>query len=117
MLANERVIRETARAYEHNRNLPFSEGSLTALEAGEAAGGDKRGKAVGRTPHPFTEEITPSSVCASTTRRTPGRAQELVRESSRALHPVHALRAEQGAAVGVSDRQAIEEEIARFNNQ
>jgi uncharacterized Ntn-hydrolase superfamily protein len=44
MLANENVIRETARAYEHSRNLPFAEKLLAALDAGEAAGGDKRGR-------------------------------------------------------------------------
>lgn len=43
MLANERVIRETARAYEASRR-PFAERLIAALEAGEAAGGDKRGK-------------------------------------------------------------------------
>ncbi len=43
MLANERVIRETARAYEASRR-PFPERLIAALEAGEAAGGDKRGK-------------------------------------------------------------------------
>ena len=43
MLANERVIRETARAYESSRR-PFAERLIAALEAGEAAGGDKRGK-------------------------------------------------------------------------
>lgn len=44
MLANERVIRETARAYEGSASRPFAERLLAALEAGEAAGGDKRGK-------------------------------------------------------------------------
>src|SRR5438094_3298795 len=43
MLANERVIQETARAYE-STTRPFAERLLAALEAGEAAGGDKRGK-------------------------------------------------------------------------
>ena len=43
MLANERVIRETARAYESFRG-PLAERLLAGLEAGEAAGGDKRGK-------------------------------------------------------------------------
>jgi uncharacterized Ntn-hydrolase superfamily protein len=43
MLANERVIRETARAYESSRR-PFAERLIAALEAGEAAGGDKRGR-------------------------------------------------------------------------
>jgi uncharacterized Ntn-hydrolase superfamily protein len=43
MLANENVIRETARAYEKTKK-PFAERLIAALEAGEAAGGDKRGK-------------------------------------------------------------------------
>ena len=43
MLANERVIRDTAHAYEASRR-PFAERLIAALEAGEAAGGDKRGK-------------------------------------------------------------------------
>ena len=43
MLANERVIRETAKAYEHSK-ASFPEKLIAALEAGEAAGGDKRGK-------------------------------------------------------------------------
>ena len=43
MLANERVVRETARAFESSRR-PFAERLIAALEAGEAAGGDKRGR-------------------------------------------------------------------------
>jgi uncharacterized Ntn-hydrolase superfamily protein len=43
MLANEKVIRETAKAYESS-TLCFAERLIAALEAGEAAGGDKRGK-------------------------------------------------------------------------
>jgi len=43
MLANERVIRETAKAYEKGKTS-FPERLIAALEAGEAAGGDKRGK-------------------------------------------------------------------------
>jgi uncharacterized Ntn-hydrolase superfamily protein len=44
MLANERVVRETAHAYEQNRRSSFPDRLIKALEAGEAAGGDKRGK-------------------------------------------------------------------------
>jgi uncharacterized Ntn-hydrolase superfamily protein len=43
MLANERVVRETAKSYEHGK-ASFAERLIAALEAGEAAGGDKRGK-------------------------------------------------------------------------
>ena len=44
MLAGPRVIEETASAYEMGAHLPFAERLLGALDAGQAAGGDKRGK-------------------------------------------------------------------------
>jgi uncharacterized Ntn-hydrolase superfamily protein len=43
MLANEKVVQETARAY-RGSGKSFAERLIAALEAGEAAGGDKRGK-------------------------------------------------------------------------
>lgn len=44
MLAGPRVIEDTAAVYEASGHLPFAERLITALDAGQAAGGDKRGK-------------------------------------------------------------------------
>jgi uncharacterized Ntn-hydrolase superfamily protein len=44
MLAGPQVVEETARAYEAGAALPFAQRLIQALEAGEAVGGDKRGK-------------------------------------------------------------------------
>ncbi len=44
MLANERVVAETLTSYLSHQNLPLPERLLTAMEAGEAAGGDRRGR-------------------------------------------------------------------------
>ena len=44
MLANEKVVLDTARAFEDNAHCYFADRLLRALEAGEAAGGDKRGR-------------------------------------------------------------------------
>jgi uncharacterized Ntn-hydrolase superfamily protein len=44
MLAGPRVIEDTAAAYESNAKLSFPRRLIAALRAGEAAGGDKRGK-------------------------------------------------------------------------
>lgn len=44
MLAGRQVLAETARAYEAEAALPFPRRLIAALKAGEAAGGDKRGK-------------------------------------------------------------------------
>lgn len=44
MLAGPRVVEETLRGFEANRGLPFGERLIAALDAGQAAGGDKRGR-------------------------------------------------------------------------
>jgi uncharacterized Ntn-hydrolase superfamily protein len=44
MLAGQQVVEKTAETYVARADLPFAERLVTALQAGEAAGGDKRGK-------------------------------------------------------------------------
>src|SRR5256714_8063995 len=44
MLAGPQVIEDTAQVYDAARDLPFAERLMAAMIAGEAAGGDKRGK-------------------------------------------------------------------------
>lgn len=44
MLASAAVLDETAATYRANAALPFAQRMIKALQAGEAAGGDKRGK-------------------------------------------------------------------------
>jgi uncharacterized Ntn-hydrolase superfamily protein len=44
MLAGARVVEDTAAAFSANSALPFAERLLAAMDAGEAAGGDKRGR-------------------------------------------------------------------------
>jgi uncharacterized Ntn-hydrolase superfamily protein len=44
MLAGPRVLDNTAKAYAANNTLPFARRLIAAMKAGEAAGGDKRGR-------------------------------------------------------------------------
>jgi uncharacterized Ntn-hydrolase superfamily protein len=44
MLAGEAVLADTARAFSDNAALPFAQRLIAAMKAGEAAGGDKRGR-------------------------------------------------------------------------
>jgi uncharacterized Ntn-hydrolase superfamily protein len=44
MLAGPRVLDDTAATYAANQALPFAQRLIAAMRAGEAAGGDKRGK-------------------------------------------------------------------------
>lgn len=44
MLAGPQVIEETARVFRESNEIPFARRLIAAMQAGEAAGGDKRGK-------------------------------------------------------------------------
>jgi uncharacterized Ntn-hydrolase superfamily protein len=44
MLSSAAVLEETARSYQANPNLPFAQRLISAMQSGEAEGGDKRGK-------------------------------------------------------------------------
>src|SRR6266853_3556419 len=44
MLVGAKVLDDTAKTYLENKSLPFAQRLIAALRAGEAAGGDKRGK-------------------------------------------------------------------------
>ncbi len=96
--------------------LPFAERLLAALEAGEAAGGDKRGKQAAALLI-YTAEEYP---CARPARRRPrasrsGNCARLVREepaSATSRSSPACLRA-RGRA-GITDRAEIEAEIERF---
>jgi uncharacterized Ntn-hydrolase superfamily protein len=44
MLAGPRVVADTVKAFEQNAALPMARRMIEAMKAGEAAGGDKRGK-------------------------------------------------------------------------
>jgi uncharacterized Ntn-hydrolase superfamily protein len=44
MLAGPAVVADTVRSFEENAALPFAKRLIAAMKAGEAAGGDKRGK-------------------------------------------------------------------------
>lgn len=44
MLAGARVLDDTAKAYRSGEKLPFAQRLIAAMQSGEAAGGDKRGR-------------------------------------------------------------------------
>ena len=115
MLANERVIRETARAYEQNRNLPFSEKLIAALEAGEAAGGDKRGKQSAALLIHSTEDYAEIDLRVDDHAEPLAELRRLYDKAHERFIPFMRCGPSKARPWGVLDRQAIEEEIARFN--
>ena len=115
MLANERVIRETARAYEQSLDLPFSGKLIAALEAGEAAGGDKRGKQSAALLIHSTEDYAEINLRVDDHAEPLAELRRLYEKAHERFIPYLRCGPSKARPWGVLDRQAIEEEIARFN--
>ncbi len=113
MLAGAAVIEETARAYEANGALPFPRRLIAALQAGEAAGGDKRGKQSAALLIYSTEEYSDLDLRVDD---HPEPLQELARlekvSRERWMH-FRKFLPKRGDPVGVTDRDFINAEIER----
>jgi uncharacterized Ntn-hydrolase superfamily protein len=114
MLAGPGVVEATARVYEASGQLPFAERLIAALAAGEAAGGDKRGKQA-------------AALLVHTTERYPfldlrvddhdAPIEELRRLYDKSFERYQALLAclpSEARPWGVTDRAEVEAAIARF---
>ena len=113
MLAGARVIEDTAAAYERNAKLSFPRRLIAAMSAGEAAGGDKRVKQsaalviCGNQDWPdldlrVDDHLDPLAELE--------RLEKVSRE--RFVHFTRMLPSRHDR-VGVTDRDAVESEIAR----
>ena len=113
MLAGPRVLADTAAAYRASAALPFARRLIAAMLAGEAAGGDKRGK------QSAALVIYGSEDYADLDLRVDDHAEPLLElerlEKVSREHWVHFRRFLPSRAdpVGVTDRDVIETEIAR----
>lgn len=113
MLAGPGVIAETARAYEANPGLPFARRLIAAMKAGEAAGGDKRGKQSAALII-YTSEEYPALDLRVDDHADPLAELERLESVSRERF-VHFARyfATQASPAGVFDRAVIEAGIAQ----
>jgi len=113
MLANDRVVRETARAFEQSRRLPFPEKLLKALDAGEAAGGDKRGKQSAALLIYSTEEYPELSLRVDDHPEPLMELRRLYGKAHERFIPFMRCGPSKARPWGVLDRALIEQEIAR----
>ena len=113
MLANDRVVRETARAFEQSRRPPFPERLLQALEAGEAAGGDKRGKQSAALLIYSTEEYPELSLRVDDHAEPLTELRRLYDKAHERFIPFMRCGPSKARPWGVLDRAVIEQEIAR----
>jgi uncharacterized Ntn-hydrolase superfamily protein len=117
MLAGPAVVEETARSYEKSRALPFAERLLAALEAGERAGGDKRGKqAAALLIH--TSEAYPFLDLRVDDHAEPlVELRRLYEKSLERYQPFMACLPSRARPAGITDRAVIEGKIERFNKK
>ena len=113
MLANERVVRETARAYEASRR-PFAERLIAALEAGEAAGGDKRGKQSAALLIYSTEQYPELDLRVDDHAEPLAELKRLYDKAHERFIPFMRCGPSKARPWGELDRARIEEEIARY---
>jgi uncharacterized Ntn-hydrolase superfamily protein len=117
MLAGPQVLEATARSYEANASLPFARRLIVAMQAGEDAGGDRRGKQAAAVrihtsePHPFIDL------------RVDDHAEPLLElarlyeVSLERYQPFWSCLPSSADPVGITDRNAIEARVRQFQEK
>ena len=113
MLANGNVVQETARAF-RNSKKPFAERLIAALEAGEAAGGDKRGKQSAALLVYSTETYADLNLRVDDHAEPLAELRRLYDKAHERFIPYLKCAPSEAKPWGVTDRSVIEQEIARY---
>lgn len=114
MLAGAQVIEETARSYEAGHSMAFAERLLAALEAGERAGGDKRGKQAAALLICTTEAYPFLDLRVDDHAEPLAELRRLYAKSLERYQPFMACLPSRARPAGITDRAVIEREIERF---
>ena len=113
MLANENVIRETARAFRESRK-PFAERLIAALEAGEAAGGDKRGKQSAALLVFSAEDYADLNLRVDDHAEPLAELRRLYDKAHERFVPYLKCSPSKARPWGITDRALLEEQIAKY---
>lgn len=114
MLAGPQVLAATASAYEANAGMPFAERLIAALAAGEAAGGDKRGKQAAALLIHTTEDYCALDLRVDDHPEPTQELRRLYQKSLERYQPFSACLPSRQRPAGLTDRALIEAEIERF---
>ena len=117
MLAGPRVVEATAEAFVAAQGKPLAERLMAAMAAGEAAGGDKRGKQGAALRIHGDEDYPELDLRVDDHAEPIGELQRLYQVSLERFQPFVACLAGRHDAVGLTDRAQIEARIARFHAQ
>jgi len=114
MLAGPDVLEATAAAYQAHAREPFAERLIAAMQAGEAAGGDKRGKQAAALLIHTTEAYPVLDLRVDDHPEPLRELRRLHDVSLDRFQPFMECLPREGDPAGTTDRSVIEERIARF---
>jgi uncharacterized Ntn-hydrolase superfamily protein len=114
MLAGPRVLEDTAAAFEASRALPLAERLIAAMEAGEAAGGDKRGKQAAALIVCTTESYRALDLRVDDHAEPIAELRRLYLKSLERFQPFVACLPRRADPAGITDRAVIESRIEQF---
>ena len=114
MLAGPRVLDDTAAAFEASRALPFALRLIVAMEAGEAAGGDKRGKQAAALIVCTTESYPALDLRVDDHPEPIVELRRLYEKSLERFQPFVACLPRRADPAGITDRAVIEAAVERF---
>jgi uncharacterized Ntn-hydrolase superfamily protein len=113
MLAGARVLDDTAAMYAANDALPFARRLVTAMRAGDAAGGDKRGKQSAALVIYGEEDWADLDLRVDDHPDPLAELDHLETVSRAHFVPMRKFLPSRSSPVGVTDRRIIEAEIAK----
>lgn len=117
MLAGAAVIEATAQAYQDAKGLPLAQRLLAAMAAGEAAGGDKRGKQAAALRIHGDEDYPQLDIRVDDHAEPIAELARLYEKSLERFQPFVACLPGRHNPTGLTDRAEIEASIARFHDR
>jgi uncharacterized Ntn-hydrolase superfamily protein len=114
MLAGPRVVEDAADAFRRHAQRPLAERLLAAMEAGEAAGGDKRGKQAAALRVVTTESYPMLDLRVDDHADPLVELRRLLDKSLERFQPFIACLPSRANPAGIVDRALIERNIERF---
>jgi uncharacterized Ntn-hydrolase superfamily protein len=115
MLTGPEVIQATADKYLKGKNLSFAERLIEALHAGEAAGGDKRGKQAAALRIHGTEEYPLLDIRVDDHEDPIVELKRLYAKSLERFQPFATCLPSRARPAGITDRAVIEETVQKFS--
>ncbi len=115
MLAGAQVLEETAASYRKNSGMKFAERLLLALQAGEAAGGDKRGKQAAALRIHSTEDYAQLDMRVDDHEAPIAELRRLYLKSLERFQPFATCLPSRARPAGITDRAVIEETVQKFS--